>query len=423
MALQGTIKDFGLPDIFQLIGIQRKTGLLTLERGPDKVTVKFLDGQVVGAETSTESPEERLGRLLVRSGRITEAQLQDALRIQHKTLQRLGYVLVRSASLSETDLIDALKIQSTQIIYRLFRWRDGIYHFSAVEDLEYDQKHFTPISSETILMEGARMIDEWPIIERRIKSARMVLKRTEAGETLQRKVASLVDSDADFKLGFGLDRPLTDEPSEAPTVKLSGDEQVVLALIDGKRAVEEICDLSNLGEFETYRVLSELMPRSLIEEVSRTADAAKIARGRRLAERMISWTAHGAIGLLVVWGLVSLAGNPLTPWHLLQGDGEGDRLRLYASQAQLERIERAIQVFYMDAGSFPRDLEPLARNGYLESRDLRDPWGRLYVYELAPGGYQLYGLDAAEQASPTLTVSHAFNSVERMMLAGGASSP
>ena len=26
MALEGTIKDFGLPDIFQLIGLQRKTG-------------------------------------------------------------------------------------------------------------------------------------------------------------------------------------------------------------------------------------------------------------------------------------------------------------------------------------------------------------------------------------------------------------
>ena len=28
MALQGTLKDFGLGDIFQLIGIQRKTGIL-----------------------------------------------------------------------------------------------------------------------------------------------------------------------------------------------------------------------------------------------------------------------------------------------------------------------------------------------------------------------------------------------------------
>ena len=41
MALEGTIRDFGLPDIFQLIGLQRKTGVLTLKNEKDKVTVTF----------------------------------------------------------------------------------------------------------------------------------------------------------------------------------------------------------------------------------------------------------------------------------------------------------------------------------------------------------------------------------------------
>ncbi|MCK5878165.1 MAG: DUF4388 domain-containing protein, partial [Holophagae bacterium] len=30
MALEGTLKDFSLADIFQLIGIQKKTGMLVL---------------------------------------------------------------------------------------------------------------------------------------------------------------------------------------------------------------------------------------------------------------------------------------------------------------------------------------------------------------------------------------------------------
>jgi len=37
MALEGTIKDFGLPDIFQLIGLQRKTGMLALNNGLESV--------------------------------------------------------------------------------------------------------------------------------------------------------------------------------------------------------------------------------------------------------------------------------------------------------------------------------------------------------------------------------------------------
>ena len=52
MALQGTLKDFALPDILQLIGIQRKTGILTMENDEDTVTVQFVQGNVVGADTS-----------------------------------------------------------------------------------------------------------------------------------------------------------------------------------------------------------------------------------------------------------------------------------------------------------------------------------------------------------------------------------
>ena len=81
MALVGTIKDFGLADILQLIGLQRKTGLLTLEHDTDMVTVKFLEGAVVGADTSTRNLEDLLGSVLVRTGRITQAQLRESLQI------------------------------------------------------------------------------------------------------------------------------------------------------------------------------------------------------------------------------------------------------------------------------------------------------------------------------------------------------
>ena len=37
MALAGTLKDFGLPDIVQLIGLQRKTGTLHLKTSGEAV--------------------------------------------------------------------------------------------------------------------------------------------------------------------------------------------------------------------------------------------------------------------------------------------------------------------------------------------------------------------------------------------------
>ena len=420
MALQGTLKDFGLGDIFQLIGIQRKTGVLTLQSADDSVTVKFLDGQVVGADTKQRSVEELLGSVLVRTGHITEAQLQEALRMQRRTLQRLGFVLVKSGMISEEDLIEALRVQSLQIIYRLFRWRDGTYSFRGVDDLEYDDRHFVPISAETILMEGARMIDEWPIIERRIRSERVVFRRTAAAEALELSVESIVDRDIDIDLGSdGADGgPLP--AGRAP--RLSAEEREVLGLVNGKRTVQEINDLSSLGEFDTYRLLSELLTRNLVEEVRRGPVRTTVVgmRGRRWADWIFRALLDGVVLSLVCVGFAGLRANPWVPWRTAAVESASEQLRLHASQSRLERIEAAIQVYYLDRAAFPETLDLLWRNGYLSEADARDPWGRDYGYRLSAGGYQVYGWDAKGELQPDLTVSHRFTGLQRTL--GGAPS-
>ncbi|MFI5183166.1 MAG: DUF4388 domain-containing protein, partial [Vicinamibacteria bacterium] len=86
MALEGTIKDFGLPDIFQLIGLQRKTGLLTLKNDKEQVTVTFENGMVVMADSSAKRLEDRLGNVLVKQGKLGKERLDEALSTQKATL-------------------------------------------------------------------------------------------------------------------------------------------------------------------------------------------------------------------------------------------------------------------------------------------------------------------------------------------------
>ena len=418
MALQGTIKDFGLADILQLIGIQRKSGVLAIGNGIEKVTVKFLEGQVVGADTERRSVEDLLGAVLVKTGRITEAQLQSTLRIQKNTLQRLGHILVKKDLISEEDLIEALRVQTLQIVYRLFRWREGDYSFQTVDDLEYDERHFTPISAETILMEGARMVDEWPIIERRIRSDQMVLRRTEAGQEIGSEVQSMVDEDIEIDLGFQGDEP-PEKTEEPEGIRLSSEEREVLHLVDGKRTAEEISERTTLGEFDTYRILADLLTRSLIEEVRRPTATEAAAQSRGIVDRMLQGTLNAVILLAVLAALATLNANPLSPWRVSGGNDGDEQLRFYASQARLESIERAIQVFYLDAGVMPISLDLLAHNGYLRTEDLADPWGRPYGYSLSPGGYQLFAVDETGAPDPARTVSHQYSSVQRIMLDAG----
>src|SRR3989442_11090292 len=177
MALEGTLRDFSLADIFQLIGLQRKTGVLTLRGKDDNVTVTFVDGTVVGADSAGHRLETRLGHVLMKSGMLTQEQLGRALEIQKETLQRLGFILTHYQIISVDALKQALQLQILQIVYRLFRWKDGDYHFSQETTIEYDRDNVAPITAESILMEGARMIDEWPIIEKRIRSSDMVFRK------------------------------------------------------------------------------------------------------------------------------------------------------------------------------------------------------------------------------------------------------
>jgi len=176
MALEGTIKDFGLPDIFQLIGLQRKTGMLALNNGLESVTVAFENGMVVMADSSARRLEDRLGNVLVKQGKLTRERLDEALSVQKQTLQRLGHVLASTSAITGKDLRDALQIQISQIVFRVFRWRDGRYQFTPSDSVDYDRENFAPMSTDFILMEGIRMVDEWPIIEKKIPSFDIVFR-------------------------------------------------------------------------------------------------------------------------------------------------------------------------------------------------------------------------------------------------------
>ena len=415
MALVGTIKDFGLADILQLIGLQRKSGLLTLEHGTDRVTVKFLEGAVVGADTSTRNLEELLGSVLVRSGRITEAQLQETLLIQESTLQRLGYILVKRNFISDVDLEEALRIQVTQIVYRLFRWREGKYQFTPMDHVEYDNEHFRPLSAETILMEGARMIDEWPMLERRIKSPTVVFRKSESGAALDVPVASLLDADIDFSFQ---DAPARDKRGEGG-LRISPDEREVLHMVDGIATVQDLVDTSALAEFDVYRILFELLNRNLIEvvELAAAAGAAPQHAGR---VRWMSLSLQAAVIAMAVLGVVTLRLNPFTPWRLAADSHDTELLKTYASRNRLERVEQSLQAYYLDRGSMPDSLQDLALGGYLPPADLVDPWGRPYAYRYDPSAFEIASRGEGGEIGNDLVIRHPFSASQRMVLEGGA---
>ena len=131
---------------------------------------------VVMADSSGKRLEDRLGHVLVKQGKLSAQRLEEALQTQKATLQRLGHILVTSNAITAKDLREALQIQVSQIVFKVFRWRDGEYLFDPTDSVDYDRENFSPMSADFILMEGIRMVDEWPIIEKKIPSMDIVFR-------------------------------------------------------------------------------------------------------------------------------------------------------------------------------------------------------------------------------------------------------
>jgi len=180
--------------------------------------------------------------------------------------------------------------------------------------------------------------------------------------------------------------------------------------------VREIADLLNLAEFETFRALSEMVTRSLLERVETAVATEQAATGPRWVALLVGFVARVVLLAAAVAGLASLPDSRLTPWAVLSDTPTTERLRLYAAMARLDRIENAVRVFYLDAGAFPTELDMLVQYGYLDASSLSDPWGRPYVLQVSNGGYQLVGQDAEGAIRPELTVSRGFSEVQRMLL-------
>jgi hypothetical protein len=376
MALEGTIKDFGLPDIFQLIGLQRKTGILTLtnEKDQEIVTVTFENGMVVMADSTARRLEDRLGNVLVKQGKISRGRLDEALGVQKQTLQRLGHILSTGSAITQKDLRDALQVQVSQIVFRVFRWRDGSYQFSPADSVDYDRENFTPMSADFILMEGIRMVDEWPIIEKKIPS---------------------------FDIVF---RPVVDPSMISGRIRLSPEEDRVFRKVDGVRTVQAIIDATGAAEFDVCRTLFDFLNRNLITAEGRGATPVlPDARERRRASALPGYATTGLVLLLAAGGLAAQVTSPFAitgrPPVVEQG---WELLRDSLTWSRLARLDQAIRAWQGTYGAPPQTLEELVEAGLVDHSYLWDPARRPYHYELGPTGYLLSAVDDAGQSRPEL---------------------
>lgn len=301
MAIEGPLKELGIHDVFQLLDLSRKTGVLTVasKLRHNQGTVYFDDGAVVYAEI--QSNPHPLGGMLVRAGKITEADLHRARDMQeHGDVRRLGEILIDIGAVNERELQRQVRFQVEEVIFEVMNWREGYFSFVEGPLQEVPADATVRITTESVLMEGARRIDEWSRIESKIPHVGVVpsLAPAETGEP------------------GGLD--------------LLPFEWEVLATIDGQRDLRAIASQVARSEFDVAKTIFGLesaglvavadrgataasaeVPadlRGLVERAEAALDEGDLSRARQLADMMRERFPHEApVG--VVLGRVSLLGG------------------------------------------------------------------------------------------------------------------
>ncbi|MDH5316310.1 MAG: DUF4388 domain-containing protein, partial [Gemmatimonadota bacterium] len=222
MAIRGSLREASLPDVIQLLYLGRRTGCLAVAGRQTHASVYFEDGWMVHA--SIVNRRDRLGDTLVKTGRITPDQLEQALGMQTAGQgPRLGEVLVGLGAIRPDELAAAVHQQVEEAVYSLFTWTSGTFSFEPGVRVEEDVDRIR-IAPDALLLEGARRIDEWGLIEKKIPS---------------------------FDLVFALDRSQAATPEPA----FSDSQRRLLTLVDGRRDVRALVDDSGLTEFETCQAL------------------------------------------------------------------------------------------------------------------------------------------------------------------------
>lgn len=218
-ALVGDAAAFATSDLIAFLHQSRWTGFLKVYAPNGERSITFKDGEVRGA--TSDDPADRLGEVIVRLGFLSRRQVDEAL--GEASAMKIGRALVEKGVLQPHDLWRCVTQQLSDIFQTVVLCREGSFVLVQQELDEKSAAH-VQLSTQSLLMDSIRRIDEMAHFRKRIAHGRLyVLKK---------------------------------RPSDG---KLEEDEDRVLALVNGERTVLELGQAAKLSEFDVTKIVFRLL--------------------------------------------------------------------------------------------------------------------------------------------------------------------
>ncbi|MDE3151294.1 MAG: DUF4388 domain-containing protein [Gemmatimonadota bacterium] len=236
MAIEGPLRELGIHDVFQLLDLSRKTGALrvTSELRDDEGVVHFANGRVVHA--AIRSLPTSVERVLIAAGKVSEADVAAArARVgADAPPAAMADALVAAGAVSQRELERQVRQQVETVVFELMSWREGFFSFEEIPAGALPVDTRISVSTESLLMEGARRIDEWSRIADQVPNLQVVPVFADSGE------------------------------DHGAQLDLLPHEWEVLTMIDGERDLRGIAGALGRSDFEVAKIAYGLVTTGVI---------------------------------------------------------------------------------------------------------------------------------------------------------------
>lgn len=232
--MKGSLSQGALPVVLGRLYVERRSGLLHLKRGAERRSARFRKGHIVHADTN--AAEDHMGEVLVRTGLLSQADLDRATARVLRERKRLGQVLQELRILDEHLLEDALALHVQEVLRKAFRWEDGEWSFE-------EQEVETPLQEDATL-------------------------KVFTGDVILEAARSVADPAAVRHALGDPDRPVVlsaDPVLRFQQIALNEAESEVLGRVDGTRTVRQLVSALSLPAEETERSLLGLVCLGMVE--------------------------------------------------------------------------------------------------------------------------------------------------------------
>ncbi|CAB4939046.1 unannotated protein [freshwater metagenome] len=230
MKLEGSLDAFGLGDVITLLATTGKSGALRLRRneftGPAGV-VWFRDGLIAGA--SPDSSRASLLRRIVGAGAVDDTALHAAVARAKPGVVGVTRALIDAGAIDQEFVRETAADQVVDGIFELLRWTEGEFALDC-EAVDVDDVGIA-LEPALVLAQARARFDSSDQIDSLVPGGHTVLV---------------------------LPVTLASDP------EVTRDEWALLSLVDGRRNVRQIAELTGRGEFAVSSTLASLVHRGLL---------------------------------------------------------------------------------------------------------------------------------------------------------------